>query len=187
MPTYVLDASQTTLAFAVAGLLRTNGTLARVAGTVTIGEHDSPKSLHVTVDARSLQTGLLARDLHLRTATFLHARRYPLITYSSQRIEQASPDHYVVRGLLRLKGREYPLTLDALLMPDAGANGARQARVSGVLRRSALGIPRSRLLRRLMQPMIGDEIALTADVRANLASASASDLSAVPSTSRPLE
>lgn len=190
MPTYVLDADQTRLSFAVAGLLRTRGELARIAGTVTVDEDDTPRSLHVTIDARSLRTGLLARDLHLRTASFLDARRYPLITYRSQQIEPAGPGRYLVRGLLRVKGREQPVALEAALVPDGGgSDGTRRAHVSGALSRSAFGIPRSRLLRLLMLPMLGDEIAVTADVQAALASAGAgaSGVTSAPSMGRPVE
>lgn len=171
MPTYVLDADQTRLSFAVAGLLRTRGELTRAAGTVTVDEHDTPQALQVTIDARSLHTGLLARDLHLSTASFLHVRRYPLITYRSQHIELAGVGRYVVRGLLRLKGREHPVTLEVALAPDGSESDVtRRARVSGVLRRTMFGIPRSPLLRLLIRPLIGDEIAVTADVQAALAS-----------------
>lgn len=168
MQTYTVDTDRSRLSFAVPGLLRTRGAFTRVAGTATVDEQGTPQSLEISIDARSLRTGLAARDLHLRTAGFLNVRRYPMIAYSGERFEQVGPDRYTVGGTLRLHGREHPVALEVTLAPDVGPDGASQASVNAVLRRTAFGIPRNPLLRALLRPIIGDTVAVTADVRAAL-------------------
>ena len=123
MPTYAIAADQTRLSFAVRGLLRTQGEFTRIAGTVTTDEHGNPQSLEVTIPARSLSTGLSLCDLHLKTASFLDVRRYPLITYSSQHLEHVGPGRFVIYGLLSLHGWERPVRLEAVLEPDGGPDG----------------------------------------------------------------
>jgi polyisoprenoid-binding protein YceI len=168
MPTYAIDAGGTQLSFTVRGLrpVRTEGTFEQVAGTIFVDEDGAARALEVLIAAESLRTGLAARDLHLRSAGFLNARRYPVITYTSREIEQVDPNRYLIRGALRLRGREHPVTLAAVIEPEEAPDGARRGRVSGVVPRAAFGIPRNPLLRALMPPLIGDAIAVTAEVRA---------------------
>src|SRR5262249_7835736 len=113
---------------------------------------------------------LSLRDLHLKTASFLDVRRYPVITYSSQHIERVGPDRFAIYGLLSLHGWVRPVRLEAVLEPDDGLDGEslRRAHVTGSLFRSAFAIPRSHVLRAIMRSMISDEVAVTADVRGRL-------------------
>lgn len=182
--------SDSRLAFAVPGLLRTQGQFAHVAGTVTADERGTPLSLEVTIAARSLRTGLAPRDLHLRTAGFLDVRRYPIITYRAEQFKQVRPGHYHVRGRLRLRGRDLPVTLQAALAPDDTPDhnpAERHAHVIAVLPRSAFDIPHSAIIRVLLRPLIADEVTVTADVYGTLvgASAAAAAISAGPSRRSP--
>lgn len=164
MQTFAIDSARTRLSFVVPGLLRTQGEFTRIVGTGTADEQGCPHALEVTISAGSLRTGLSARDLHLKSASFLDARRYPTITYHSQYVERIEPNRYTIHGVLRLHGREHPITLDAVLDPDAEPDRARRVHVIGALPRSAFGIPRNAVLRALLPAMIGDSVALSADV-----------------------
>jgi polyisoprenoid-binding protein YceI len=167
MTTYVLDAARTRPAGAVRGVLATRGEFARLAGSVMVDEHGRFQSLEVAILTRSLRTGLLPRDLHLRTASFLDAHRYPVITYRSQQAELVGTDRYAVQGVLRLHGQEHPVTLEATLTQDdraAGVDGAHRAYVTAIVPRAAFDIPRNAVLRTLMPPLIGDQVFVTADV-----------------------
>lgn len=174
---YAIEADRTRLTFAVPGLLRTRGEFTCVAGTITADEHGAPLSLEVTIAARSLRTGLAPRDLHLRAASFLDARRYPMIVYRADQFEQDGPGHYQVQGRLRLHGHDLPIALEAALAPDDAPDGdpdaVRHAHVTAILPRSAFAIPRNPILRTLLQPLISDEVTVTADVRGTLVRASA--------------
>lgn len=164
MQTYSISQEQTRVAVAVRRVMSGSGVFTRVAGTVTIDEDGTPQSLDVIIDAGSLQTGIAARDLHLRTATFLGVSRYPLITYSSRRIQQVGPDGYTIHGDLRLHGRTHPVTLDATLDPSVGPDGARNVHVTGLVSSTAFGIPRNPALRAAMASMIGDAVHVAAHV-----------------------
>ncbi|HEV2460387.1 MAG TPA: YceI family protein [Ktedonobacterales bacterium] len=164
MQTYSISQEQTRVAVAVRRVMSGSGVFSRVTGTVTTGEDGTPQSLDVIIDAGSLQTGIAARDLHLRTATFLGVSQYPLITYSSRRIQQVGPDSYSIHGDLRLHGRTHPVTLDATLDSNVGLDGARYVRVTGLVSSAAFGIPRNPLLRTAMAGMIGDAVHVAAHV-----------------------
>lgn len=164
MRTLIIDPGRSRLAFTVRRLIGAQGVFAHIVGKVVVDEQGEPQSLEVSFPARSLNTRLLLRDLHLKTASFLDARRYPTISYHSQRIERAGPNQFVVHGQLRLHGRERPVRLEAEVESDRAMDGAYRAHVTGVVTRSAFNVPRNPLLRTSMLPMIGDEVVIMADV-----------------------
>ena len=143
MPTYAIDPDQTTLAVSVRRLLTGHGTFARVTGAVRADERGTLLSVEMSIDARSLRTGISLRDAHLMSSDFLNVRRYPISMFSSQYVEQMQVDRYLIHGLLRLNGREHPVILAATLEPIDGSAGARRAHVSGALPRSAFAIPQN--------------------------------------------
>jgi len=64
------------------------------------------------IDASSIDTGMEARDAHLRSADFLDAAVYPELVFRSTHIEQ-SGDGYRIDGDLTIRGASRPVTLDA--------------------------------------------------------------------------
>lgn len=174
MQTYIINLDQTRLTFVAPGVLRTQGVFTRSMGTVTVDEHGRPQSLDITIVASSLNTGLLRRDEHLKTATFLDIDRYPVITYSSQHIEQIGANRFAVRGELYLHGHVHTVVLDVTVKTDVQPDGARQAHVKGSVPRRAFGIPRNPILRTLLLPLIGNGVIVSADVSLSLVLASVS-------------
>ena len=164
MNTFTIDPDRTRLTFTVPGLVRTQGTFTRSVGTVTVDEYGRPQMLDVTIAAGSLDTGLSRRDEHLKTATFFDVQRYPAFAYGSRQIEQRGANRYAVRGDLRLHGQVHAVALDVTLDTDMQPDGARHARVKGIVSRTAFGIPGSPIFRALLLPLIGDVITVTADV-----------------------
>jgi polyisoprenoid-binding protein YceI len=168
MPTYALDPSHTSLIFAVHGLLPTRGQFTRVDGSITTDERDEPLELEVLISTHSLRTRLSLRDMHLKTASFFDARHYPVISYRSQHIEQAGMNRYIVHGFLRLHGHERAVPLAIHIDPVAQRAGARRARVTGTLPRSAFAIPRNPLLSASMKAMMSDEVTIMAELVATV-------------------
>ena len=170
MDTYIIAADRSALAVSARRVLGGRGTFRRVTGTVSVDENKIPRSLRVSIDARSLRTGIPVRDRHLKTAAFMDAGRYPLITYASERIERGGPDRYTIAGMLRLHGREHPITLDTRLEPadgiesDGDGDGTRCVRFSGTVSSTAFAIPRNPLLRTMVRAMFGDAVAVTGSV-----------------------
>jgi polyisoprenoid-binding protein YceI len=167
MTTYTLDSTQTTVSFAVRGLAPTKGQFSRGTGTITTDERGDPQALEISIATNSLRTGLALRDMHLKTDSFFDARRYPVISYSSRHIERTAENRYIIHGALRLRGRERPVTLMATIDPARGSDGSHRAHVTGIVLRSAFAIPRNRILHASMLAMIGDTVAITADVVAS--------------------
>ena len=69
-------------------------------------------SVEAHIDASSIDTGMEARDAHLRSADFLDAATYPELLFRSTHIEQ-SGDGYRIDGDLTIRGETRPVTLDA--------------------------------------------------------------------------
>ncbi len=162
MQTYALDPGRTALTFHVRRLLRTSGAFTRLSGTLVTDDEGAPRSLDVAIAAASLTTGLARRDEHLRSADFLDAERFPVLSYSSQRIERITPNRYVVFGTLRMKGREHPVTLRATLDSGPESEDGLRVRVRGSLSLPAFAIPTSPVLGALMGALAGRQVAVSA-------------------------
>ena len=96
-----IDRLGTQIRFAVRHLLfsKTRGRFSRVSGTVMVPDGDfSRAAVDVLIDASSIDTGVVRRDEHLRSAEYLDVNRYPHITFTARRVV-AEPD-----GLLRVVG-----------------------------------------------------------------------------------
>lgn len=184
MQRYIINPDQTRLTFVAPGVLRTRGAFTRSMGTVTVDEHGNPQSLEVTLAADSLSTGILRRDEHLKTATFLDVRRYPAISYSSQHIEQVGENRFAVQGVLGLHGHAHTVALDVTVDTDVEPDGARRVHVTGAVPRTAFGIPRDAIRRALLLPLIGNSIIVSADVSLSLAPAGMSAAASPTTRSR---
>jgi polyisoprenoid-binding protein YceI len=74
-------------------------------GTIHFDDSDVTKSsVEFTAKIESIDTGVEARDKHLRTADFFDAAKYPEMTFKSTRIERKGKDSYVLYGDFALKG-----------------------------------------------------------------------------------
>ncbi|MBT8360874.1 MAG: YceI family protein, partial [Deltaproteobacteria bacterium] len=93
---------------------------------------DSEFSFEIKI--KSVDTGIGKRDRHLRSADFFDASKYPLMTFTSNRITKAEGNTYNVNGTLTIKDIStelvLPLTFEGIrenpLAPDmevAGFNG----------------------------------------------------------------
>jgi polyisoprenoid-binding protein YceI len=56
------------------------------------------------IDPSTVHTDDDTRDEHLRSADFLDAQTYPEIRYKSDGLRRVDPTHWVVDGVLTLKG-----------------------------------------------------------------------------------
>ncbi|HFE65562.1 MAG TPA: polyisoprenoid-binding protein, partial [Caldithrix sp.] len=67
-------------------------------------------SLTATIQVASINTGNEKRDTHLRSPDFFDARKYPVITFVSNKIEKAA-DGYLAHGPLTMKGITREITI----------------------------------------------------------------------------
>ena len=78
-------------------------------------------TVHVVIQAASINTQIAKRDKHLQTADFFEVSKYPELTFESQSIETKSESR-VMNGLLTIKGQTHPVTIP-FTFTTATANG----------------------------------------------------------------
>jgi polyisoprenoid-binding protein YceI len=87
------------------------GRFDKLSGTVSLDSADAGKSsFDLSVDTASVNTGVDARDAHLRKPDFFHAEKFPAITFKSTTVAK-SADGYDVTGDLTLLGVTKPVTV----------------------------------------------------------------------------
>ncbi|MCA1618387.1 MAG: YceI family protein [Acidobacteria bacterium] len=111
---YRLDPAHSTIGFAVRHLEINwvEGRFKDFTGTVRFDDKDLTKSsVEFAARVTSIDTGVEARDKHLRTADFFEVEKYPEMTFKSTRVERKGKDSGVLHGDLSLKGVTKPVAL----------------------------------------------------------------------------
>jgi len=97
---YPIDANHSTVGFSVSimdGLVKVSGKFTDFTVALTNDEKDITKSsVNVVIKAASINTGIAARDNHLRSADFFDVEKYPEITFQSKRIEKKGKQLFAV-------------------------------------------------------------------------------------------
>jgi polyisoprenoid-binding protein YceI len=134
-----------------------DGRFHRFEGEVRVDPR-APEQAHVTVsvDALSVDTGIRRRDNHLRSEDFFDVARFPLITFTSQRITPAE-GKALVTGALSFHGITREVTVPVEL--ELGGPSLR-ARGGFTIRMSDFGIT----YRSFLNP-IRDEVEILFDLR----------------------
>lgn len=90
-----------------------NGSFRGLAGTIHFNERDLPGSFcKVQVDANTVNTGINARDNHLRKPDYLDVRQFPVISFDSDKItESGKPGQYLMNGKLSIKGHSLEISI----------------------------------------------------------------------------
>jgi polyisoprenoid-binding protein YceI len=113
-----IDTSHSRIHFAVRHLVfsKTHGGFSRWSGALMVPDGDvSRATVEVVIDASSIDTGIVRRDDHLRSADYLDVKRYPHITFMARRAV-AEPDGRIqLVGALTIRSvtREVTLAVEA--------------------------------------------------------------------------
>src|SRR5258705_4017016 len=76
--------------------INTGGTFDGLAGTITFDPSNLPSaSFNVSVDAKSVDTDVEARDNHLRKAEYFDVEKYPKLSFKSTKITTTNKDGYL--------------------------------------------------------------------------------------------
>jgi polyisoprenoid-binding protein YceI len=153
---YTLDPAHSSIQFSIGHFFvsSTEGAFMSFDGRLTFPsgapEHGTV-SIHVSPG--SINTGIAARDDHLRAADFFDVARFPLATFESSGLVLTGGNNGRLTGLLTLHGVTHPVSLDVRLQtPDR--NGEMLVfSAEGKLKRSAFGMNE-------FQGVIGDEVTL---------------------------
>ena len=104
---YKLDPAHSVIGFSIRHLEISwvEGRFKDFAGTIRYDDKDVTKSsVEFSAKVASIDTGVEARDKHLRAADFFEVEKFPEMTFKSTRVERQGGDKYVLHGDLTLKG-----------------------------------------------------------------------------------
>lgn len=114
--------------------------------TVTSNQADfSDAVIEMTADINSINTGIEARDKHLKSADFFDAATYPTMTFKSTSIEKTGDKTFKLRGNLTMHGITKEITVELIhrgTIQNPMANNADVAglQILGTLKRSDFNI-----------------------------------------------
>src|SRR6266699_4589006 len=116
--TYKFDLSGSTIGFTVHQFLgTTHGKFAKFEGKIDIDrEHPEKSSVVAKIDVRSIDTGIVKRDNHLRSAEFFNVAKFPEITFKSARVRQTGQQSGDILCDLTIHGVTKPITLHVKLL-----------------------------------------------------------------------
>ena len=115
---YKFDRSRSTIGFTVHQFLgTTHGKFEKFDGRIEIDrEHPEKSSVVARIDIRSIDTGIVKRDNHLRSAEFFNVEKFPEITFKSRSVRQTGPQSGDILGDLTIHGVTRPVTLHVKLL-----------------------------------------------------------------------
>lgn len=110
-------------------IAQVRGMFPAVSGTIEF-DKDKPAAFDIAIDVNSIDTGVDARDTHLKSGDFFDAERHPSMAFKSTRVESGE-NGLSVAGILTIKGvsRDVDLTVTGLDDPrvDPWGNTRRGA------------------------------------------------------------
>jgi polyisoprenoid-binding protein YceI len=158
--TFKIDSSRSTIAFNVRHMLGTaKGKFSKFKGTIVVDrDHPDQSSVTVTIDAASIDTGIVKRDEHLREELF-NVAKYPEITFKSRRVKQTGANTGEITGDLTMRGVTRAITLNVQLV--SGEDG-RWKVTTAPLKRSQFGLVFSKSAETVS--MIADEVTVAIEI-----------------------
>jgi len=103
-----IDPKHSLVEFSVKHMMFTTvkGRFTDVLGTINCQDESDPTKATVdaAIVAASLDTGDNDRDAHLRAADFLDVEKFPMITFTSKRVDRRDENEFRVIGDLTVKG-----------------------------------------------------------------------------------
>jgi len=140
---YVLNAAHSKMQFSISHFIvsSTEGRFSNFDGRLTF-QPQAPERGVVTVHVApgSVDTGIAARDEHLRTADFFDVARFPLATFQSMSLATTDGRTGTLTGMLTLHGVTKPITLNATLQSPALTGDQLVFSLKGTLKRSDFGM-----------------------------------------------
>lgn len=113
--TWNIDPDHSSVGFKVRHLMVSNvkGSFDKHTGVVNINDKDITKSkVEVSIDTASINTNVVKRDEHLRSADFFDVAKFPTMTFVSKKVARAGKDKLKVTGDLTLHGITKQVVLD---------------------------------------------------------------------------
>jgi polyisoprenoid-binding protein YceI len=153
---YEIDASQSRVTFRTRhmfGLGPVRGTFAIRSGTADIAEPRADSAIHAEIDAASFRTPNPVRNQSVRSARFLDADRFPVISFRDGRV---CADGSTVSGTLTVRDISRPVSLAIGQLSTAGPSFTASATVR--VDRTEFGVT-------AMRGLAGRYLDLTVEIR----------------------
>jgi polyisoprenoid-binding protein YceI len=128
--TWTIDAAHTLVEFSVRHMTvaRVTGRFAAVSGEVKVPDGDPlAATVSVSIDVPSVASGHPKRDELIRSADFLDAEHFPVITFTSEPAGLGADGQWRIPGILTIKGISQPVTLYATFGGVISHRGATRA------------------------------------------------------------
>jgi polyisoprenoid-binding protein YceI len=112
--TWNIDPSHSMAEFKVKHLMISNvkGHFGKISGKLILDESDLAKSqVEAVIEAGSIETRDAQRDAHLKSEDFLHAEKFPTLTFKSSGIRVVRNGELAVEGDLTIRGVTRKVTL----------------------------------------------------------------------------
>lgn len=166
-----IDSSHSAIRFAVRhlGIHKVRGRFSRWTGSIEVPEGDwNRATVEVVIDASSIETGIAARDKHLRDEDYFDVRRHPEITFRTRLVTAAAGGRRKLFGEMTIKGHTREVTLavqDNGRARDSWGNDRMGFLAHGALNRREFGVNRNLVLDRVV---ISDAVEVEIEVEAVL-------------------
>ena len=169
---WILDPTHAEVEFAVKHLMisTVKGRFRSFSGTGTTRPDGKLGEVQMTIDAGSLDTNVIQRDDHLRSADFFNVADHPQLRFTSTAIKQEGNDVTII-GDLRMRGVTRPVTLiGEYTAPSADPWGNPRAAlaVAGVVNRKNWGLNWNMALE-AGGVVVGEDVKLRIEVEATAA------------------
>lgn len=145
--TWQLDPAHTSVSFSVRHLMISNvrGGFHKLEGSLT-WDPAAPEAtkLEVTMEAASIDTGIEARDTHLKSPDFFDVQKYPFLTFKGKKTERVGDGKLRAIGDLTMHGVTREVVLDVVgptpEIKDPWGNLRMGASASATVKRTDFGI-----------------------------------------------
>lgn len=100
---------------------RVQGTFGEAEGQIFVSQDPAESTAEIVLNSASINTGVGARDAHLRSADFLDVDNYPELRFESTFLEQSQRGQHAFRlhGNLTIHGTTLPVILQAQWVGEA--------------------------------------------------------------------
>jgi polyisoprenoid-binding protein YceI len=169
MATWNIDPVHTEIGFKVKHLVisTVSGKFTSFEGKMEAEKKDfSDAKIYFSADVNSIHTGNEQRDVHLKSADFFDAAKFPKLTFTSTSVELKAGSEYKITGNLTIKGITKPVVLTSEhggTQKDFQGNDVAGFELSGKINRQDYGLTWSAVTE-AGGIVVSDEVKLFANV-----------------------
>jgi polyisoprenoid-binding protein YceI len=132
-------------------IAKVRGHFANLTGTATFDDKSGKLiGLEIKIGVASVDTGVIKRDDHLRSAEFFDVAKYPTMTFTSREIHEGKDGPGKIVGDLTIKGTTRETTLElhgpTATILDPWGNLRKGATITATINRNDFGITYNKII-----------------------------------------